>query len=193
MTLWKVLKSIQVFQSGFFRLRVDECELPDKRVMPRYYVMEFPDWVNVVPLTEDGQIILINQYRHAAGLDFLEIPGGSSHPGCEDPLTAAQRELLEETGFEAGEWVNCGFHYPNPALQNNKMHTFLALGCRKTREPQLDPYECLTVQTMPLDKAIQIFEEGGFSHSLISASMVLGLKALRERGLLRLGSMILAK
>jgi ADP-ribose pyrophosphatase len=184
MAKWKVLKSNQVFQSGFFRLRVDECELPDQRVMPRYYVMEFPDWVNVVPVTDDGQMILIDQYRHGAGLDFLEIPGGSSHSGGEDPLVAGQRELLEETGYEAREWVHCGFHYPNPALQDNKMHTFLALGCRKTREPELDPFECLTVRSVSLQEAVELFNDGAFKHSLMSASMALGLRKLRERGLI---------
>lgn len=184
MTRWKVLKSTEVFRAGFFRLRVDECELPDKRVMPRYYVLEFPDWVNVVPITEDGMVILVDQYRHGVGQDFLEIPGGSSHSGNEEPLTAGQRELLEETGYEAREWVNCGFHFPNPALQNNKMHTFLALGCRKIREPQLDPFECLTVQLIPLVRLVELFNRGEFKHSLIAASIGLGINVLRDRCLI---------
>lgn len=184
MTFWKVLKTSNIFQAGFFRLRVDECELPDKRVMPCYYVMEFPDWVNVVPITEDGQVVLIDQYRHAAGLDFLEIPGGSTHPGGEDPLVAGRRELLEETGYEAREWVSCGSHYPNPALQSNQMHTFLALGCKKVAEPKLDPYECLTVRLVPVREAVDAFYRGDFKHSLISASVARSLRVLRERGII---------
>lgn len=185
MSLWKVLKSSNLFQSGFFRLRVDECELPDKRVMPRYYVLEFPDWVNVVPVTADGQIILLDQYRHAAGTDFIEVPGGSTNPGGEDPLMAGRRELLEETGFEAEEWISCGFHYPNPALQNNKMFTYLALSCQKTSEPSLDPFECLTVKTMPVQEAFDRFFAGEFKHSLIAASLSLAIAPLRARGLIK--------
>src|ERR1700679_1313608 len=114
MSHWKTLKSQILFQSGIFRLRSDECELPDGRVMPRYYVFEFPDWVNVVPVTPNGQMILLKQHRHGAERDFLEIPGGSTHPGQnEDPREAAARELLEETGYQSQNWIACGSHYPN--------------------------------------------------------------------------------
>lgn len=186
MSQWKVLKSLEVFRAGFFRLRTDECQLPDGRVMPRYYVLEMVDWVNVLPVTDDGQAILLKQYRHAAGRDFLEIPGGTTTPGkSEDPRLAGERELLEETGYEAREWVSCGFHYPNPALQNNRMYTFLALGCRKVAEPSLDPYEDLETVKMDLKDALKIWEDGGFGHSLISASISLTIKHLKERGLIR--------
>lgn len=180
---WKTRKTETLFKAGFFRLRVDECELPDGRVMPHYYVMEFQDWVNVVAITEDRQMILVEQHRHAAETDFLEIPGGSSDPG-ETPRAAGARELREETGFEAAEWVDCGFHYPNPALQNNRMHTFLALGCRKVGEPQLDPFEDLTVRTMPIAEVLERMYDGKLKHSLIAASLMLSVRHLRARGLI---------
>lgn len=175
---WKILKSFSAFKAGFFNLRVDECELPDRRVMPRYYVLEFPDWVNVVPVTEDGQMILVEQYRHAAGETFLEIPGGSTHPGGEDSQAAGARELLEETGYAAREWVYCGFHYPNPALQNNKMHTYLARGCVKVQEPQLDPFEDLQVKTLPVAEVMSRLHKGEIRHSLIAASLTLAIQFL---------------
>lgn len=183
MSQWKILKSNTLFQSGFFKLRVDECEMPDGRVMPRYYVMEFPDWVNVVPLTSDGRIILIKQHRHGAEQDFLEIPGGSTHPGAkEEPRLAGERELREETGYQAKEWIYCGYHFPNPALQNNRMHTFVAMGCEKVGLPELDPYEDLEVVEMKVEEALQIWWDGGFKHSLIAASIGASLKVLREKG-----------
>jgi len=185
MAQWKVLKSLELFRAGFFRLRADECELPDGRVMPKYYVFELADWVNVVPVTDSGQIILLKQYRHGAAQEFLEIPGGSTHPGAnEDPRLAGERELLEETGYQAREWVNCGFHYPNPALQNNRMHTFLALGCHKVSEPNLDPFEDLQTVVMDLKEAVNIWQAGGFSHSLIAASFGLSMKDLKARGMI---------
>jgi len=182
MSQWKILKSKTLLQSGFFRLREDQCELPDGRVMPRYYVMEFSDWVNVVAITHDLQMIMIHQHRHGADGDFLEIPGGAASPG-EDPREAGRRELREETGFEAGEWIDCGDLYPNPALQSNRMHVYLALGCRKVTEPELDPFEDLKAEVMPIARAYGILDEGGIQHSLIAASMGLAKKELRKKGI----------
>lgn len=181
---WKVLKTKDIFKAGFFRLRADECQLPDGRVMPSYYVMEFVDWVNVVPVTADGQMVMVEQYRHAADEIFLEIPGGSTNPRGEDPRVAGERELLEETGYSAQEWVYCGYHFPNPALQSNKMHTFLALGCTKTQEPHLDPFEDLVTHLMPVADVIQKWRDGDIKHSIIASSLGLALKPMRERGII---------
>jgi len=182
MSRWKVLNSTELLKAAFFRLRSDKCELPDGRVMPRYYVMEFPDWVNVVPVTSDGRMILVRQHRHATESDYLEIPGGSTHGPSEDPRAAGERELLEETGYRGTEWISCGYHNPNPALQNNRMHTFLALGCEKVAEPSLDPFEDLVVVHMPVEEALREWWSGGFKHSLIAASIALALPELRKRG-----------
>lgn len=184
MSRWKTLKSTVLFQSPYVRLRSDECELPDKRVMPKYYVFDFPDWVNVVALTPDNQIILVEQYRHAAGEDFLEVPGGSTDHKGEDPRQAAARELLEETGYQPEEMIDCGAHFPNPALQSNRMHTFVALNCRKVAEPHLDPFEDLQVRLMPLTEAYKKWIDGELTHSIIAASFGRALRFLKERNLL---------
>jgi 8-oxo-dGTP pyrophosphatase MutT (NUDIX family) len=181
---WKVLKSSEVFKAGFFRLRVDECRLPDGRVMPRYYVMEFFDWVNVVPITADGQIVLVEQYRHGAGEVFLEIPGGGLQTADEDPGQAGRRELMEETGYASEEWLACGYHSPNPALQNNKMFTYLALNCRPAGAPMLDPFEDLQVRLMPLREFFERWWRGEIRHSLIAASFALALPELKARGII---------
>jgi ADP-ribose pyrophosphatase len=180
---WKILQSKILLTAGIFRLRSDTCELPDGRVMPNYYVFEFPDWVNVVPLTANGEVVLVKQHRHGAEQDFLEIPGGSTdRGGQEEPLLAAERELREETGYTSAEWIYCGSHYPNPSLQGNRMHTFVALGCRKTAEMELDPFEDLHVVHMALPEVTELWRNGGFSHSLISASLGLSFKTLAARG-----------
>lgn len=184
MSRWKVLKTQELFKSGFFRLRVDECELPDGRVMPKYFVMDFADWVNVVPITADGQIILVDQYRHGAGQNFLEIPGGSLNTNSENPQVAGARELREETGYVSSEWIDCGPHFPNPALQSNRMHTFVALNCTLAGKPELDPFEDLTLRLMPLKEAVEMFERGEFLHSIIAASFARSFRVLREKGLL---------
>jgi 8-oxo-dGTP pyrophosphatase MutT (NUDIX family) len=182
---WKVLKSQELFKAGLFRVRVDECQLPDGRVMPRYYTFEFPDWVNVVAVTPEKQLVLLRQYRHSAGDSFLEIPGGSTHPKHDAiVLDAGKRELLEETGYQSAEWIECGAHFPNPAMQNNRLHTFLALNCERVAEPSLDPFEDLTVELVPVRRLISMLEDGEFSHSLIAASVVLAVKQLRVRGMI---------
>ena len=148
---WKTLESKELFASGLFSMRSETCELPDGRVMPQYYIMDFPDWVNVFPITTDGKILLIKQYRHPSQKVHIELPGGSSEPDKDkDMEVAALRELTEETGYAPKSMIPVGFHYPNPALQTNRMHTFLALDCEKVGEPNLDPYEDLELYPLSL-------------------------------------------
>lgn len=178
---WKVLESKELLKLGFFRLRSDKCELPDGRVMPHYYVIEFADWVNVLPITSDGKVVAIRQYRHGSDHEHLEIPGGSTDPRKgEEPLLAAQRELLEETGYESSRWISCGAHFPNPALQSNRLHTFLALDCRQVAEPNLDPYEDLRVELFPARELRGRLDDGEFDHSLIHASVSMALHRLKS-------------
>ena len=192
---WKVLSTKELLKSSFFCLREDRCELPDKRVMPRYYVMDFPEWVNIVPVTLDKKVLLIRQYRHAAGEHMVEIPGGTTDPkpaadgavdindkgvtwGNEDILDAAKRELLEETGYESQNWRYLGYHFPNPALQSNRMHTFLALDCKKVAELNLDPFEEIEVMPVSIEECIEIFQQGKIQHSIVAASLAMALQDL---------------
>lgn len=180
MSAWKIRKSDELIKTKFFRARVDECELPDGRIMPRYYTFEYPDWVNIVAITKDMQVVLLKQYRHSAGQVFLEIPGGSTLPNTnESTRFAAERELLEETGYQGVHWMECGFHYPNPAVQNNRLHTYLALGCEKVAEPNLDPFEDLETVLYPAKQIVSLLEDGEFSNCLIAASVAISLSKLR--------------
>lgn len=179
---WKVLSSKDIFKTSIFRLRTDQCELPDGRVMPNYYVMEFPDWVNIVPVTEDGRIVLVQQYRHASGEISLEIPGGSTDPRLsgddEDPKRAAVRELAEETGYVPDDIRLVAVHRPNPAMQNNRMHTYIGLGCRLLQKPKPDPFEDIHVVTMPIPEVIDQILSGKINHSIVVASILCALPAL---------------
>jgi ADP-ribose pyrophosphatase len=179
---WKVLKTTPLFSSGVFSLRSDRCQLPDGRVMDKYYVMEFPDWVNVLPVLPDGDLLLIDQYRHASGLSHLEIPGGSMDPGSsETPEQAARRELLEETGFDSNEIVPVFSHYPNPALQNNQMHTFIAFNCTQVQEPTFDEFEDLSAHRCSLSDLQNYLEQGRITHSLMIASILLAMPLIKKR------------
>ena len=175
---WKTLSSHEIFRTSFFRFREDKCEMPDGRVMPRYFVMEFPAWVNIVPVTDEGKIVLVEQYRHATGETCLEIPGGSTEPGGEDPKKAALRELAEETGYIPEDIRLVGVHCPNPAMQNNKMHTYVGFGCRLLQKPTLDLYEDITVVTKTIPEVVDLVLSGKIDHSIVIASIFYALPVL---------------
>lgn len=181
-TSWEVLSSDELYSHPYFRFRKDRCALPDERIMPAYYVMEFVDWVNVVALTDDGKIVLVNQYRHAAKRRFYEFPGGTLDPDnkTETPEQAATRELIEETGYAANRLSYLGLHYPNPGLQDNRMHVYLGTGCCKVSEPKLDTYEDLEVEVVDVQDFLQCIEQGRPMHSLMMASLVLALPAIKK-------------
>lgn len=177
---WKIMCSTEVFRSGFVRLRTDKCSLPDGRIMPKYFVMEFPDWVNVLAITSEGQALILEQYRHGAQQWFLEIPGGSTNSReKENPQEAAKRELLEETGYRSGQMTLIGSHFPNPAQQNNLMHTFLATNCVCVQDQKLDPFEDLILKVIPLKELYARADRGEIKHSLILASLALARPYLK--------------
>jgi len=182
---WKTLESKELFSSGLFSMRQDKCELPDGRVMPRYYRMEFPDWVNVFPVTEDGRVLLIKQYRYPTGKLHLELPGGSSEKSDGNDMEgAAARELLEETGYEPSRMVSVGFHHPNPALQSNRMHTFVALGCKKVAETNFDEFEDLEIFERTFPQLMEHIQNGELDHTVMMASVLQSLAAIKKQNLL---------
>ncbi|MCJ8278027.1 MAG: NUDIX hydrolase [Bdellovibrionales bacterium] len=176
---WKVLETKELFSSGIFQLKVDRCELPDGRVMPKYYVMDFPDWVNVVPMTKEGEFILIKQYRHASKEMHIEVPGGTLDPHRNESVEeGALRELLEETGYKPQKMIKVGEHYPNPAIQSNRMHTYLALDCEKVKEQDLDPYEDLSLYFCSKEKMLEHLKKGEINHTIMVASLFYALNHL---------------
>lgn len=141
---WKVLKSEYLFRRPWLTVRRDCVELPDGRQNPEFYVLEYPDWVNVIALTEDGQFVMERQYRHGLGKTCYEIPAGVIETG-ETPLEAAKRELMEETGYGEGEWKELMTISGNPSTTNNLSHCFVATGVKKLGGQHLDSTEDLEI------------------------------------------------
>jgi ADP-ribose pyrophosphatase len=135
----------------------------------QFSLIECVDWVNVIALTPDDRVVLIRQYR--AGLDAvcLEIPGGMVDPG-EDAATAAARELEEETGYTAPRWRPLGVVAPNPAIQNNRLHSFLALDAVPTTAPRPDGGEVLSLELAPLATVRAMLRDGRIDHALVLAA-----------------------
>lgn len=175
---WKTLQSEQIFKSGIVSIDKDRCELPDGRIMPHYYTLRFPHWVNIVPVTAHGEVILVQQYRHATGKIHLEAPGGAIDRG-ENPQLGAIRELREETGYISNQWILLAENHPNPALQDNLIYTYLALGCEDTGEQELDPYEDIQVVKKPLSQIEELVRQGYIDHTIVVASVFHALHYLR--------------
>ncbi len=132
-----------------------------------FYVFDSGDWVNVIPLTENREVLMIEQYRHGTEGFTLEIPGGSVDPEDPSPVYAAERELLEETGYIAQKWIPLGQSHPNPAIQGNLCHTFLALNVRQIEIPEFAGTEDIAVRLLPLDDVPDLIRQGTITHALV--------------------------
>lgn len=142
----------------------------DPTLCGEFVYLDVPDWVNVVAVTASDELVLIEQYRHGLDEVVLEIPGGIIDPG-EDPIAAGRRELVEETGFRAGEGELIGCTTPNPAVQNNRLWTVLfeRVDARVAAEP--DEHEEIGVRMVPLERLRDLIQEGAIHHSLVVAGL----------------------
>ena len=163
---WEVLESKYLVRRPWLTVRRESLRLPDGRTVPEYYVLEYPDWVNVIAVTEDEHVILERQYRHGIGCAAWEIPCGVLEPTDASPLAGAQRELLEETGYGGGEWSLLDTLSANPASTNNRTYCFLARGVKKLGEPHLDAEECFHVKLFPLNEIPEMLLRGEFVQAL---------------------------
>lgn len=159
----ELLESVPIFSVS--RVRREHPEMGEAD----FYVMDLPDWINVVALTPEDDVVLVRQFRHGNENITLEIPGGNVDEG-ETSRQAAERELLEETGYEAKEWVEIGSVEPNPAFMANECKTWLALDARPTAEPNPDHHEELEVLRVPRDAFDALIENGEITHSLVVAA-----------------------
>ncbi len=160
-----------VARTPIFTLTAEEMRAPRGGRRQTFYFLHAPDWINVVPVDERGRAIMIRQHRYGSRRFELEIPGGAMNPGERHPLRAAQRELREETGYVARRWIKLGDVNPNPAFQRNRLHLYLALGCRKAGAQQLDYAEEIDVKTIPVARLPGLVTRGVITHALVIAAL----------------------
>ena len=123
--------------------------VPSKGYEDDFYYINSVDWVNVIALTKDSEVVMVEQYRVGVDLITLELPGGILDSKNEDPKQAAQRELLEETGFSGTDFQDLGWVHSNPAMINNRSHSFLVKDVTKIQEPSFDPSETNSYSSGP--------------------------------------------
>ena len=164
---WKILESTYISRRPWMTARLDKVQLPDGRINPEYWVLEFPDWVNVIAITKDGKMVMVRQYRHALGITEYELCAGVMEEG-ETPLEAAKRELMEETGFGGGEWTEYMTICANPSNHTNLARTFLATGVERLAEQHLDDTEELTCHLLSQEEVFGMLQGGEILQALMA-------------------------
>lgn len=168
---WERLGDEILLRYKVFQVRKSRRRSPRTAADIGFFLIDTPDWVNVLALTHDEQLVLIRQFRHGTEKVSLEIPGGLIDPHETDPMQAARRELREETGYEAEHVELLGVMSPNPSMMTNRCHSYLATGCRRIGDLAMDPGEDIEVLTMPLSELDGLLERGEIDHAIVLATI----------------------
>lgn len=168
---WPVVSSRTLANYRIFQLRTDLKLNPRTGGQHDFYVIECANWVNVVPVTRDGQVVMIEQFRHGSGTVELEIPGGIMDPHETDPAAAGVRELREETGYEGTSARLIGSIFPNPAIQSNVCHTLLVEECELKHGTEFDHSEDIAVRLVPVAEIRNLIATGKIRHALVVVAL----------------------
>ncbi len=164
-----VRSSERIYDSVWCGLRRDMIDI-GKAKLQEYHVFELPDAVSVVPVLPDGSVVMVWQYRYPHGKSHWEVPTGRSHPG-EDPVAAAHRELMEETGYATPRLERVAGFYPINGISDHFAHIFIAWDCQLERAPSLDDAERLSVHVVPREEARRKLLGGQFEDAFTGLSL----------------------
>lgn len=164
---WQVLESKKEGDYKIFTLWSEKSRNPRNGSIRDISILDFLDWISVIPITPDNEVVMVRQFRHGIKKVLLEIPGGLMDKEDTSPKIAARRELVEETGYTSETIIPLGSLYPQPAIQNNRYHIFLAENARKTEKPNLDEGEDIETLLVPLSTIPHLIESGEICHAMV--------------------------
>lgn len=167
---WEILGSEYLIRRPWLTARRDHVRLPDGVENKEYYVLEYPDWVNVIAITVDGKFVMERQYRHGLQWTGYEICAGVCESG-ENPLEAAKRELWEETGFGGGEWKLQMTISANTSTMTNLCHCFVATGVERISEQHLEATEDISVHLLTVDEVRNLLVGNEIRQALMAAPL----------------------
>lgn len=160
---WKVLKDETVFEHApFLRIRREQVEVRPGQVIDDFYKIDLRPFALVIPFLENGNVLVIRQYKHGPGAEMLGFPAGYIDPG-EPPEQAATRELMEETGLQTGPLIPMGGYVDNGNQGGSTGHYFAALNCRKVAPPAPGDLEDFSYEELSPDQIEAAIKNGGFS------------------------------
>jgi 8-oxo-dGTP pyrophosphatase MutT (NUDIX family) len=180
---WKLLSTRLIADYRILRLREDRYLFEPNRTEADFVVCDSLDWVLVIPITDDGQVVLVRQFRHGVRQVVLEVPGGLLEPN-ETPEASAARELREETGYQAEKIRLVGKMMPNAAINSAYIHIAVAEGCRLAGDQNLDPFERIEVVLRPLTDIPGMIASGELAHALVVAAFAMA-GIVQTNGLLK--------
>ncbi|MCM2278827.1 MAG: NUDIX hydrolase [Oligoflexia bacterium] len=186
---WHCEKETLVLRSPVLEVVERLCRSSEDRRLHPFYLMRSRDWCNIIPVTEDGKIVLVRQFRIGIDEHTLEIPGGIADPGDPTVQEAALRELAEETGYvplPGARCVSICAPHSNPAIFNNRVHSFIVGPVRRERDQALDSGEMIEVEEVPIGEIPDRIARGEITHVLmLNAFMTLAFQAPEGAGALK--------
>jgi ADP-ribose pyrophosphatase len=164
---WEKLNSEPLADYRIFKVRQDTRLSPSTGNEHGFFVLEATDWINIIPITPEGNVVFIHQFRHGTERVTLEVPGGMVDESDDNPGEAARREMMEETGYDAAQIIHIGSVEPNPAFLNNLCHSYLALNAHWVQTPEFDGAEDIAVEEIPLTAVPGFIASGKITHALV--------------------------
>jgi 8-oxo-dGTP pyrophosphatase MutT (NUDIX family) len=168
---WKTVRSEPTGNFRIFTIRTDHVVSPRTGAEHDVFIIDSVNWVNVIAVTPERQLVMIEQFRHGTGTVELEIPGGMIDASDESPLAAGLRELREETGYEGSDSQIIGKIFPNPAIMSNTCFTVLTTNCLLRHALKWDSGEDLVTRLVPLDEIPGLMASGKIGHSLVAVAL----------------------